>query len=244
MEQPEIAEAAVVGEPDRVRGEIPVAYIVAAGQPVRSRVARSRAAAKSWPRSRSRAGSRWSKSCRATRWGKCRNISCAAHPDGGLRGRAVRQDRRPGRCAGLPARRAGAPGRSKWPSCCRAIAAFRLPPGGPILTTAASRSGPHGYTVAIHEIVRHGVRYLFADCPPLYDRAGIYGERQRRLPRQSHPLRRSYTRPRSEWPARFSAPMFFTRTIGRPACCRSIFARSSRSTRRFSAFAACSPSTT
>jgi malonyl-CoA/methylmalonyl-CoA synthetase len=28
MEQPEIAEAAVLGEPDRVRGEIPVAYIV------------------------------------------------------------------------------------------------------------------------------------------------------------------------------------------------------------------------
>lgn len=28
MEQPEIAEAAVVGEPDRVRGEIPVAYVV------------------------------------------------------------------------------------------------------------------------------------------------------------------------------------------------------------------------
>jgi len=28
MEQPEIAEAAVVGEPDRVRGEVPVAYVV------------------------------------------------------------------------------------------------------------------------------------------------------------------------------------------------------------------------
>ena len=28
MEQPEIVEAAVVGEPDRLRGEIPVAYIV------------------------------------------------------------------------------------------------------------------------------------------------------------------------------------------------------------------------
>jgi malonyl-CoA/methylmalonyl-CoA synthetase len=28
MEQPEIAEAAVVGEPDRVRGEVPVAYLV------------------------------------------------------------------------------------------------------------------------------------------------------------------------------------------------------------------------
>ncbi len=28
MEQPEIAEAAVVGEPDRIRGEVPVAYVV------------------------------------------------------------------------------------------------------------------------------------------------------------------------------------------------------------------------
>ncbi len=32
QEQPEIAEAAVVGLPDRVRGEVPVAYVVAAGQ--------------------------------------------------------------------------------------------------------------------------------------------------------------------------------------------------------------------
>jgi len=31
MEQPEIAEAAVVGETDRVRGEVPVAYLVARG---------------------------------------------------------------------------------------------------------------------------------------------------------------------------------------------------------------------
>jgi acyl-coenzyme A synthetase/AMP-(fatty) acid ligase len=31
MEQPEIAEAAVVGEPDRVRGEVPVAYLVPSG---------------------------------------------------------------------------------------------------------------------------------------------------------------------------------------------------------------------
>jgi malonyl-CoA/methylmalonyl-CoA synthetase len=28
MEQPEVAEAAVVGEPDRVRGQVPVAYVV------------------------------------------------------------------------------------------------------------------------------------------------------------------------------------------------------------------------
>jgi malonyl-CoA/methylmalonyl-CoA synthetase len=32
MEQPEVAEAAVVGEPDRVRGEIPVAYVVPRGE--------------------------------------------------------------------------------------------------------------------------------------------------------------------------------------------------------------------
>jgi starch synthase len=49
-----------------------------------------------------------------------------------------------------------------------------LPPSGPILRLPV-RVGPHGYTVAIHEVVRHSVRYLFADCPPLYDRAGIYG---------------------------------------------------------------------
>src|SRR6185437_7245016 len=33
-EQPEIAEAAVVGEADRVRGEVPVAYVVAANGPL------------------------------------------------------------------------------------------------------------------------------------------------------------------------------------------------------------------
>jgi malonyl-CoA/methylmalonyl-CoA synthetase len=32
QEQPEIAEAAVVGLPDRVRGEVPVAYVVAAAE--------------------------------------------------------------------------------------------------------------------------------------------------------------------------------------------------------------------
>jgi starch synthase len=51
-----------------------------------------------------------------------------------------------------------------------------LPPAGPILTLPV-QLGPHAYSVAIHEVVRHGVRYLFADCPPLFDRAGIYGER-------------------------------------------------------------------
>lgn len=45
-------------------------------------------------------------------------------------------------------------------------------------------AGPHNYLVAIDQVtvaVDHatgrGVRYLFVDCPPLYGRAGIYGER-------------------------------------------------------------------
>jgi len=35
--------------------------------------------------------------------------------------------------------------------------------------------GPHSYTVSIDQIVHQGVRYLFLVCPPLYDRAEIYG---------------------------------------------------------------------
>ena len=36
--------------------------------------------------------------------------------------------------------------------------------------------GPHHFVVAIDQVMRHGVRYLFVDCPPLYDRPGIYNE--------------------------------------------------------------------
>ncbi len=36
--------------------------------------------------------------------------------------------------------------------------------------------GPHHFTVAIDQAIRQGVRYLFVDCPPLYDRPGIYNE--------------------------------------------------------------------
>ena len=39
--------------------------------------------------------------------------------------------------------------------------------------------GPHRFVAAIDEIRREGVRYLFVDCPPLYDRAGIYNENNR-----------------------------------------------------------------
>ena len=73
MEQPEIAEAAVVGEADRVRGEIPVAYIVTARRAA-TRHPSKRAAGRSWRLSKSRGGSRRWKSCRETRWEKCRNI--------------------------------------------------------------------------------------------------------------------------------------------------------------------------
>jgi starch synthase len=36
--------------------------------------------------------------------------------------------------------------------------------------------GTHAFTVAIDLVMSHGVRYYFVDCPPLYDRAGFYGE--------------------------------------------------------------------
>ena len=36
--------------------------------------------------------------------------------------------------------------------------------------------GPHGFVVAIDQVILHGVRYLFVDCPPLYDRGGVYNE--------------------------------------------------------------------
>ena len=35
--------------------------------------------------------------------------------------------------------------------------------------------GTHSFTAAIDEAVHNGVRYFFVDCPPLYDRSGIYG---------------------------------------------------------------------
>jgi starch synthase len=36
--------------------------------------------------------------------------------------------------------------------------------------------GPHRFTVAIDQAMRQGVRYLFVDCPALYDRPGVYNE--------------------------------------------------------------------
>lgn len=36
--------------------------------------------------------------------------------------------------------------------------------------------GPHFFNVAIDQVIRQGVRYFLVDCPPLYDRPGIYNE--------------------------------------------------------------------
>ncbi|MGH9559618.1 MAG: glycogen synthase GlgA [Bryobacteraceae bacterium] len=36
--------------------------------------------------------------------------------------------------------------------------------------------GPHRFSVAFDQVIRDGVRYLFVDCPPLFDRAGMYNE--------------------------------------------------------------------
>jgi starch synthase len=36
--------------------------------------------------------------------------------------------------------------------------------------------GSHAFTAAIDLLVSDGVRYYFVDCPPLFDRSGIYGD--------------------------------------------------------------------
>jgi len=36
--------------------------------------------------------------------------------------------------------------------------------------------GAHQFTIAVDQVMWHGVRYLFVDCPPLYDRSGIYNQ--------------------------------------------------------------------
>jgi starch synthase len=36
--------------------------------------------------------------------------------------------------------------------------------------------GPHVFTVWIDQLIHQGVQYFFVNCPPLYDRPGIYGE--------------------------------------------------------------------
>jgi len=51
-----------------------------------------------------------------------------------------------------------------------------IPSSGRIWHSMPLSLGPHRFTVAIDQLVWQGVRYLFVDCPPLYDRAGIYNE--------------------------------------------------------------------
>jgi starch synthase len=38
------------------------------------------------------------------------------------------------------------------------------------------QAGPYQYFAGIDQVIRQGVRYLFVDCPVLYDRAGIYSD--------------------------------------------------------------------
>jgi starch synthase len=48
--------------------------------------------------------------------------------------------------------------------------------GGAAVLTMTVQVGGRAFQAGIYETVRQGVRYLFVDCPPLYDRPGIYGE--------------------------------------------------------------------
>jgi cytochrome c biogenesis protein CcdA len=64
-------------------------------------------AGKNWRPSKSPAVLNPSKNCPAMPWEKCRSIFYAARPDGRRGGRALRQNRRPGRRDGLPAPSSG-----------------------------------------------------------------------------------------------------------------------------------------
>ena len=117
MEQPEVAEAAVAAEPDRVRGEVPVAYIVPRGdlRGLAIRTLSKPAAAKTSPPSNARGALSSSKSFRATRWAKCKSTCWepprSEDPDGGVRGHSLRQNRRSGGRAGIAAGGPGSLGR-------------------------------------------------------------------------------------------------------------------------------------
>jgi starch synthase len=52
----------------------------------------------------------------------------------------------------------------------------QIPPTERIWYSMPLSIGSHRFTVAIDQVIRDGVRYLFVDCPPLYDRAGLYSE--------------------------------------------------------------------
>ena len=50
-----------------------------------------------------------------------------------------------------------------------------LPHDAPVLSRLV-QVGVRAFGVNVYEVSRHGVRYFLVDCPPLYDRPGIYGE--------------------------------------------------------------------
>ena len=51
-----------------------------------------------------------------------------------------------------------------------------IPTSERIWRSMALSVGPHTFIAAIDLVVSRDVRYYFVDCPPLYDRAGYYGE--------------------------------------------------------------------
>jgi starch synthase len=56
------------------------------------------------------------------------------------------------------------------------IPRYRGVPAGSSVLGIQIRVGPQAFPAGIQETIRQGVRYLFVDCPALYDRDGIYGE--------------------------------------------------------------------
>ena len=157
MEQPEVAEAAVVGEPDRVRGEVPVAYIVCqATATVDAGAARSALPRKARVLQNS-APFRGRRKTAPQRAGQGPEAHARAYRQSPLILMVTRRPRRLPKPGGL-GRRLGAcrPRSQTAAKKCRGAAAIRLgahPGPSPHLAIEMPLAvGPHLFTVAIDQV--------------------------------------------------------------------------------------------
>ena len=170
MEQPEVAEAAVAAQPDRVRGEIPVAYVVwnGSGDPGTLEM-RCR---ENWHPSKSHGGLNPSRNCRATLG---QGSEASAMP----RILMITSEAAPFAKTGGLADVLGAlpPALAKLGEEVAVVMpryASHVPRGSTRISDGMRISvGPNVFTVGIDQVEREGVRYLFVRiAQPLYARPG------------------------------------------------------------------------
>ena len=147
-----------------------------------------------------------------------------AHPDDRVRGAAVLEDRRAGRC-GDGAAQGARPARARRDADHAALPRRAGRTGG--RHGVGSKWPATGFTRGCSSsAIGPGARVLLLDCPELYDRDGIYYEARRRLSRQPRSLRVPVGgRDRLRRAASRAASTSSTRTTGRAASRRSMPAR-------------------